>query len=135
MELGRSWFVLVPKYNLFVTLPIMQQECKILCATTLYKFLRIDPTVGYINITPTALINSSPLEEFVVEVPRRGVLNNPIFLQVLVEGVYLIRCDTFRILREAVVRADREEEVAFRAHAHFELEPQSWRSSLRRKYL
>jgi len=56
----------------------------------------------------------------VVEVPRWRVLNNLLFLQVSIEGINPNLRDRLPVLQETVVRADRDEEIAVRAHAHFE---------------
>ena len=56
----------------------------------------------------------------VVEVPRRRVLGNPLFLQVSTEGVDPTLLDVLSVLQESVVRADRDDEIAVRAYAHLE---------------
>ena len=56
----------------------------------------------------------------VVEVPRRRVLDNPLFLQILIEGIDPSLRDSLSVPQEAVVRADRDEEIAVRAYAHLE---------------
>jgi len=66
------------------------------------------------------LVYSSPHEVLVIEVPRWRVLSNPLFLQVLIDGINPNLRDGLPVLQETVVRADRDDEIAVRAYAHFE---------------
>jgi hypothetical protein len=66
----------------------------------------------------------------VIEVPSRRVLNNPLFLQVSIEGIDPTLRDSLPVLQETVVRADRDDIRATRAHAQFERGLQIRRPSL-----